>query len=296
MINVGIIGLGYWGEKLLRVFNNNCRVIFASSHNEEKVNLKTEYPNVIFKVRQYENLIKKSIVDAVVIATPTKHHKNIIKICAKYKKHVFVEKPLASSLKDCYDIKTFFPSNRILFVGHIFLYHSCYIKLINHVGKENISSVYASWNKLGKFNNDFLLEILPHDVSLGMDIFNKKPIKINKLFSSNTTSEVDHFIIDLEYSVNQKYTIELNRASNLKRRFMRIVTKDGKTFIWENNEILLFNKNTNEFELFFNSDEEPLNNEIQYFLNCIKENFNKFDVSFSSDVISIINDIKNHIC
>ena len=105
MINVGIIGLGYWGEKLLRVFDDNCKVIFASSHNEEKVHLKKEYPNVTFKVRQYESLIKKSNVDAVVVATPTEHHKTIIEICAKYKKHVFVEKPLAANIKECNKLK-----------------------------------------------------------------------------------------------------------------------------------------------------------------------------------------------
>ena len=105
MINVGIIGLGYWGEKLLRVFNNNCRVIFASSHNKEKVNLKKEYPNINFKIRQYESLIKESNVDAVVIATPTKYHNNIIEICAKYKKHVFVEKPLVADTNECNKLK-----------------------------------------------------------------------------------------------------------------------------------------------------------------------------------------------
>lgn len=76
---------------------------------------------------------------------------------------------------------------------------------------------------------------------------------------------------------------------------MRIGTRDGKTFLWENNEILFFNKNTNNFELFFNSEEEPLNNEIQNFLSCIKNNHNKSDISFSSNVISIINDIDSRV-
>jgi predicted dehydrogenase len=293
LVNVGIIGLGYWGEKLLRIFNNNCKVIFACSHNEKKINLERKYPNISFKVRQYENLISKSNIDAIVIATPTKQHKNIIKLCAKYKKHVFVEKPLAANIKECKEIKSFFPNDLVLFVGHIFLYHPCYIHLIKHIGKNNISSVYTSWSKLGTFENNFLLEILPHDVSLSLDIFNKIPTKVKKLYSSSFFSDLDHILIELKYSESQNYQIEINRVSNLKRRFMRICTQDREIFVWENDRILYFNKKKNDYEIFFKSNQEPLSSEVQAFLYCLHSNRQKSDISFSTKVIGIIEDINN---
>ncbi len=294
MINVGIIGLGKWGEKLLRVFNNNCRVVFASSHNKQKANLEKEYPNVTFKIRQYENLIKQSNVDAIVVATPTKYHKSIIEICATYKKHVFVEKPLAANINECNELKKNFPKDRVLFVGHIFLYHPCYLKLIDHVGKRNISSVYASWGKMGSFKSDFLLEILPHDISLGISIFNGKPFKIKKLFSFGLHSDSDHFLLELKYKKNKDYKIEINRISNINRRFMRFQTSDEEIFIWDNDSLLYFNKNKNAYETFFKSDQEPLQCEIQEFLSCLENSTVKSDFSFSNDVISVIEDINNY--
>ena len=106
-INIGIIGLGYWGPNLLRNFQslNQCRVTFLCDKNKEILKkLKHRNPTVAI-TKDYKELIRSENVDAVVISTPIKTHYEIALECIKNKKHIFVEKPLTDSVKKAQEIE-----------------------------------------------------------------------------------------------------------------------------------------------------------------------------------------------
>ena len=71
----------------------------------------------------YSVLLEDPEIDAIVIATPTKTHFSLAKAALEAKKHVFVEKPLATTVIEaqilCQLAKT---ENLVLMVDHLLLY------------------------------------------------------------------------------------------------------------------------------------------------------------------------------
>src|SRR5512142_759306 len=98
MIKVGIIGLGYWGPKLARNFDqlDDAELTWGCDLSQHRLNdIGQRYPEVNW-TRDYRELLA-SDVDAVVIATPVSTHHRLVMEALKAGKHVLVEKPLAAS-------------------------------------------------------------------------------------------------------------------------------------------------------------------------------------------------------
>ena len=101
MLNISIIGYGYWGEKLARNFQNSTDFNILSIVDKKKTNLVNAKKNLpsIKCYLDYKKAIKNDLLDLVVISTPTSTHFNIAKTSLEHSKHILVEKPLCLSLK-----------------------------------------------------------------------------------------------------------------------------------------------------------------------------------------------------
>src|SRR5689334_15766171 len=98
-IAVGVVGCGYWGPNLIRNFRSlaTCRVKTMCDANEARLkNLRALYPEVE-GVTDFNQVLEDSDLDAVVVATPVKHHYSLAKASLLAGKHTFIEKPMASS-------------------------------------------------------------------------------------------------------------------------------------------------------------------------------------------------------
>ncbi|MFA5015033.1 MAG: Gfo/Idh/MocA family oxidoreductase [Actinomycetota bacterium] len=105
-IRICLIGAGRAGEVHGDVYNNyvkNSEIIAVVDNDAGKAkNLANKYnlkENSIFK--NLQNAIKNIKIDAVVITTPTFTHPDYVIDAAKNKIHVFCEKPMAITVKDC---------------------------------------------------------------------------------------------------------------------------------------------------------------------------------------------------
>lgn len=103
-IRVAIVGCGKAGhmhaEALLNI--KECSLISASSRNQQKAD---EFA-AVYKIKGYANvqeMIQKEKIDVAVICTPHPNH-TIAVTAMKAGAHVLIEKPLASTLKDCDEI------------------------------------------------------------------------------------------------------------------------------------------------------------------------------------------------
>ena len=99
MKKLGIIGIGDWGKNLVRDTSKISYVKKCSGlGNTKNISwLKKNYPSIQYVSDQKEIFTDKEI-DAVIIATPINTHYNLVKKALLLKKHVFVEKPLSSTL------------------------------------------------------------------------------------------------------------------------------------------------------------------------------------------------------
>ena len=57
--------------------------------------------DVRFTYADYREALQNPEIDAVIVVTPTQFHRDIVIAAAKAKKHVFCEKPMASTAREC---------------------------------------------------------------------------------------------------------------------------------------------------------------------------------------------------
>src|SRR5690606_9304540 len=99
MVNLGVIGYGYWGPNLVRNFNelDSVRVVSVCDRRpERRALLEKRYPS-IKATSDARDIIDDAKINAVAIATPVASHYELAMAALRAGKHVLVEKPLAST-------------------------------------------------------------------------------------------------------------------------------------------------------------------------------------------------------
>src|SRR5437870_1350408 len=102
MVNVAVIGAGYWGPNLIRNFAACPDTKLVAVCDKDRTRLEkvlASYPGVD-GVDNFEALLARDDVDAVAIATPVATHAPLALVALRAGKHVLVEKPLASCVRD----------------------------------------------------------------------------------------------------------------------------------------------------------------------------------------------------
>ena len=97
-MNVGVVGIGYWGPNLIRNFaaHSDIKQIVACDLNEKRLEfLRGKNPSVKL-TKDFRDLLKKDI-DIIAISTPVETHYDLAKKALENGKHVWVEKPFTSS-------------------------------------------------------------------------------------------------------------------------------------------------------------------------------------------------------
>jgi len=121
-IRVGIIGAGYWGTKLLRVFGSvpGARVQVVCERDAQR---RATIADGIARVATAEALLERADVDVVVVATPPSTHYSLADAALAAGKHCWVEKPLALTAADARDlVEQARRRGLTLFVDETFLY------------------------------------------------------------------------------------------------------------------------------------------------------------------------------
>src|SRR5437868_3474254 len=120
-IVVGVVGCGYWGPNLVRNFRAlpDCALRAMCDLSEARLkHLRSLYPEVE-AVTDFEHLLNGVGLDALVIATPVKHHYALAKASLLAGKHTLIEKPMASSSAQCEELIAIAEAKGlVLMVGH----------------------------------------------------------------------------------------------------------------------------------------------------------------------------------
>jgi predicted dehydrogenase len=101
MLNAAIIGLGWWGKRLVEAADGSRLIRFSRG-----VTLEPELAREFAEKRNlvigasYDDVLADSAIHAVVLATPHTRHRAMVEAAAKAGKHVQCEKPFALSKAD----------------------------------------------------------------------------------------------------------------------------------------------------------------------------------------------------
>lgn len=214
-INIGVVGAGYWGPNLVRNFSlvENCTVKYVCDLDENKLKkIKKNFPNITVTTK-YEDLLNDPSVEAVVIATPVFTHHKLSSLALQNKKHVLLEKPMASSVKECDDLINLAKVNgALLMIDHTFLYTGAVRKIKDLVDKKELGDLYyfdSERINLGLIQPDVnvVWDLAPHDISIMNYIFaGVRPISVfaigtKHIGGKDGTQEMAHITVKFDLGI-----------------------------------------------------------------------------------------------
>ncbi|MDA8326923.1 MAG: Gfo/Idh/MocA family oxidoreductase, partial [Nitrospiraceae bacterium] len=170
--NIGLVGLGYWGKNILRnlyelgVLHTACDAD-AGTLKERK----EKFPDAGY-TSSFKSLLDNPEIKGIAVVTPAATHYETVKSALKAGKDVFVEKPLALTVKEGEElVRLAREAGRVLMVGHILQYHPAVIKLKELVSAGELGKmqyIYSNRLNIGKLRTEenILWSFAPHDISV----------------------------------------------------------------------------------------------------------------------------------
>ena len=303
-IKLGIIGCGYWGPNLIRNFSriDSVDLCYICDIDEKKMeSIKKIYPNVE-AVTDYMEILRDSEVDAVVIALPVVKHYQIAKDALLHNKHILIEKPITSAVKEAEElIKITKEKNKIMMVDHTFEYEEGINKIKEIVESKILGDIHyirAEWLNLGLLQPDVSVvwDLATHIISIIGYVFDMKPLSL----SANANAYIRKDIPEVA-NINIKFPSEITNyiiISWLEPKKTRKITIVGnkKLLVYdltnEEEKIKIYDKgvdlsedidNLNQFRINYRYGDvyspnikniEPLKNMCLHFIDCIINNKN----------------------
>lgn len=237
-IKVAIIGYGYWGINIAKSIAKSKCFELGCIYDEDPTRLKEAQKLYEFQPRSsYEEILQDASIEAIFIITPPHTHYTLAKQALLAHKHIFVEKPLTTNLKEAYELYDLANKNNLkIHCDHVFLYSPAVSYL-----KENIQSfgeiVYINSRRinLGLFqsNVDVIWDLAIHDLSIidflvGLEI--KKVSTFSKKYQNYPNDALANINIELQNGII--VTISVSWLSPIKVREM-IIGGSQKTAVYD---------------------------------------------------------------
>ncbi len=173
-IGTAVVGYGYWGPNLARNVAECSQLRLEALCDSDPAQLhlfRRRHPGAR-AVRELDAVLVDPAVEAVVIATPAAERTPRWPTArCSAGKHVLVEKPLATRLRDALDLAELAAAaDRVLMPGHTFIYSpavNAVRDLIRGGVVGDVHFVTSSRMNLGKYNGDGVVcDLAPHDLSI----------------------------------------------------------------------------------------------------------------------------------
>lgn len=288
---VAIIGAGYWGKNLVRVFHQlGALAVVCDVRPQVLEKVRSEY--AIPTSLDVQTILDDPAISAVVIAAPAAQHYQLAKKALLAGKDVFVEKPLALTIEEGRELVTLaHENNRILMVGHILEYHPA-VELLKGVVREGelgkIQYIYSSRLNLGKLRTEenILWSFAPHDISVILSLLGEKPSQVASHGGAYVNPHIfDTTLTTLSFPSDVKAHIFVSWLHPFKEQKLTVVGDRG---------MAVFDDTQTEHKLVLYSHridwrdrvpvahkdsgrtiavppEEPLRLECEHFLECLEK-------------------------
>lgn len=199
-INLGIIGYGYWGPNLARNFfaANDCTLKAVADGRPERLAVLAKIFPSVNGVKDADDIINDTEIDAVVIATSVFSHFPLAKKALMAGKHVLIEKPMTATVAEADELIEMAAKRGLtLMVDHTFLYTGAVAKMKELIDSKVIGTPQyfdSSRINLGLFQPDVnvIWDLAPHDLSILTYLVKETPASINATGISHTKNNIEN--------------------------------------------------------------------------------------------------------
>jgi predicted dehydrogenase len=299
---IAIVGCGYWGMNYVRVFQElaNAEVVVACDEREARLaEVRRRFPGTAVTTDVDEALAYPG-VEAVVICTEASSHLDVGTRALLAGKHILVEKPLAIRVDDADELVALADSQGVvLLVGHTFLYNAGVRKVKEYVDDSylgNLYYLYARRTNLGPIRDDVnaVWDLAPHDVAIFNFLLDSEPEWVSAVGARVLrNNQEDVGFISLGYPNGVVGHIHVSWAEPNKVREVVVVGSDRRIVFNDLDaleRVRVFDKGVSlvaspeattfgEFQFLLRDGDilspalpagEPLKNQCEHFLDCIR--------------------------
>ncbi len=285
LIKVGVVGTGKMGSFHCSKLKQMKNVNFIGVYDRDKKRANEISKRFTIKsFETYSDLLNN--VDAIIIAAPTQFHYSLVEEAINNHKHIFVEKPLTTSIDEANKIKALLKNKRIKFqVGHIERFNPVIQQIQQYLHRDKV--IYIEAKRLGLTDRikdvDVVLDVMIHDIDIIINLI-KSPIKrisAEGICISNT-GQFDTVMALLLFENGVVVNLLSSNVSHEKVRRLTIYEKEKviKSDYLTKQQQIIINELNNHDSKFPHGTEtvianltaaqsDPLMEELIHFTDCI---------------------------
>ena len=171
MVKIGLLGAGHLGKIHLKLLKEIETIDFVGFYDasEEVRNLVSKE----FGVKSYDSIdALMHECEALDIVTPTITHFELAKKGIKNQKHLFIEKPLTSTIKEAKQLVALCKEANVkVQVGHVERFNPAFIAAKNHI----TNPLFIETHRLAQFNPrgtdvSVVLDLMIHDIDIVLSL------------------------------------------------------------------------------------------------------------------------------
>lgn len=228
MLKVGVLGAGHLGKIHLRLLNQSEKYELVGffdpfEENANKVAAEFGYK----KFDSIESLI--AAVDVVDIVTPTIQHFECAKMVIEAGKHIFIEKPIATTVTEAEEIVALANKYNVKGqVGHVERFNPAFTAVKDMIDKP----MFIETHRLAEFNPrgtdvPVVLDLMIHDIDAILSVVKSKVKTVNASSVAVISDSPDITNARLEFENGCVANITASRISMKNMRKSRFFQKDA---------------------------------------------------------------------
>ncbi len=218
MIKVGVIGIGHLGSIHLKLLleSDYFKVIGCFDKN---TSLKFEISSDVYFYEDVNEMIIKC--DALFVCSNTPSHFEMVKLCLINNKHVFVEKPITTTLEEALELVKLTEKNNLIGqVGHVERFNPAITSVLDIIDKPK----FIECHRLAEFNprgNDVsvVLDLMIHDIDIVLKIIdsNIKNISANGVAVISDSPDITNARVEFENGAVANFTASRISLKNMRK-------------------------------------------------------------------------------
>lgn len=243
MINIGIIGYGYWGPNIVRNFNSleDFRVLSVCDGSPAAIKRASKaYPQITV-TRDADDILTSPEIDAVAVITPVSTHYELAKKALKNGKHVFVEKPFTASVAQAEELIELAEKMKLtIMVDHTFIFTGAVKKIKQLIDEKALGELYYFDSvriNLGLFQHDVnvIWDLATHDFAVMDYLLAEKPFAVAATGKAHVNEFEDTAYVTVHMNNNLIAHFNVNWLSPVKVR-TTLIGGEKKMLAWNDLE------------------------------------------------------------
>lgn len=228
MLKVGVLGAGHLGKIHLRLLQQSELYELVGFYDEN-----ADYADKIaaeFGYKRFDTIAKLiHAVDVIDIVTPTLSHYKCAKVAIKSGKHVFIEKPIATTVEEAEEIIALAKEYNVKGqVGHVERFNPAFTAVRDQIEQP----MFIETHRLAEFNPrgtdvPVVLDLMIHDIDAILSVVRSKVVNVHASGVSVLSQSPDISNARLEFENGCVANITSSRISMKNMRKSRFFQKDA---------------------------------------------------------------------